>query len=90
MLCEFEQYNIKIKKIFFCPHKPEDNCECRKPKILLLNQAAEEFNLELSKSYVLGDKETETGAVDIYLHGILPPAPFCKEVLFVFWRDANP
>src|SRR3989338_1410999 len=29
---QLKKNNIKIKKTYICPHKPEDNCDCRKPK----------------------------------------------------------
>jgi len=59
MLAEFEPEGIIIKKIYFCPHRPEENCGCRKPKTLLLKKAEEEFNLDLSDSYVIGDAECD-------------------------------
>ena len=33
VLKELQKHIIKIEKTYYCPHKPEDNCECRKPKI---------------------------------------------------------
>ena len=32
MLHKFAQKGITITKTYFCPHAPEENCECRKPK----------------------------------------------------------
>jgi len=53
-------------KIYYCPHHPQVgsvkyriDCNCRKPKPGMLEKAAEEFNLDLSQSYVIGDKYTE-------------------------------
>ena len=45
-----------IDKIYFCPHRPEDNCECRKPNPGMLNQAKKEFNVDLKHSYIIGDR----------------------------------
>ena len=39
------------------PHSPNDHCECRKPKPLMALEAANELNIDLSKSYMIGDKE---------------------------------
>lgn len=39
--------NAHIEAIFFCPHGPDDHCECRKPKPGLLYQIAERFNIDL-------------------------------------------
>lgn len=41
--------------IYFCPHKPEDHCECRKPKPGLLNAIAKDFPHEFSEAIFVGD-----------------------------------
>jgi D,D-heptose 1,7-bisphosphate phosphatase len=51
-----DKFNAFLDGIYFCPHKPEDNCECRKPKPTLLNKAKEENNLDLNKCYIIGDR----------------------------------
>ncbi len=48
-----------IDAFYFCPHKPEDNCSCRKPKPGMIEQAIGDFGIDRSKSYVVGDKETD-------------------------------
>jgi len=45
-----------IDAIYFCPHKTEDACECRKPNPGLLELAAREHGLDLAKSWVVGDR----------------------------------
>jgi len=45
-----------IDAIYFCPHKSEDACECRKPNPGLLQQAAREHGLDLPASWVVGDR----------------------------------
>jgi D-glycero-D-manno-heptose 1,7-bisphosphate phosphatase len=50
---------IEILKTYVCPHKPADNCVCRKPKPFMLNQAAEEFDIDLAQSYMIGDNESD-------------------------------
>jgi histidinol-phosphate phosphatase family protein len=42
--------------IYFCSHHPDDACQCRKPKSGLIQQAAKELDLNLSRSYYVGDK----------------------------------
>ncbi|UCE63787.1 MAG: D-glycero-beta-D-manno-heptose 1,7-bisphosphate 7-phosphatase [Nitrospirota bacterium] len=42
--------------IFFCSHHPDDACQCRKPKPGLILRAAKELDLNLSRSYYVGDK----------------------------------
>ncbi len=59
LLKELKKHNINIKKIYYCPHKPEDNCECRKPKIKFLKDAEKEFNIDLKNSFVIGDRKSD-------------------------------
>ena len=54
-----KRHKIKIKKTYYCPHKPEDNCECRKPKTRFLKEAEKEFNISLKKSFVIGDRKSD-------------------------------
>lgn len=52
-------HGARIDAIYYCPHHPEDNCECRKPKPGLLKKAALEHSIDLTRSYVVGDKKTD-------------------------------
>jgi len=45
----------RLDGIFMCPHAPADECPCRKPKPGLLLRAAEELQLDLSRSWMIGD-----------------------------------
>ena len=49
----------EIDGIFFCPHKPEDACSCRKPEPGLLNEIADRLKMNLSGVYVVGDSERD-------------------------------
>jgi D-glycero-D-manno-heptose 1,7-bisphosphate phosphatase len=62
-----------IDGIYICPHHPDKgfegerseykfDCECRKPKPGLLLQAAKDFNIDLSKSYMIGDSVSDVQA----------------------------
>lgn len=53
---EIEQHGGKIKNIYYCPHHPDDGCDCRKPKPGLLKKAIEENDIDGSKSYMVGDR----------------------------------
>lgn len=74
MLHEFEKNSITITGIYYCSHAPEANCECRKPKTLLIKKAAEEHDADLSKSYFIGDKTSDI-AISINLHHELGKSP---------------
>ena len=54
-----KKHNIKIEKIYYCPHKPEDKCDCRKPKIKFLKDAEKEFRIDFKKSFVIGDRKSD-------------------------------
>ena len=56
---ELKKHNIKIEKTYICLHKPEDNCQCRKPRTKLINDAAKEFDIDLNNSFMVGDKKTD-------------------------------
>lgn len=62
MLEEFKREKIDIKKVFFCPHSPEERCECRKPQPGMIKEAAKEFDIELKNSWMIGDKESDIEA----------------------------
>lgn len=51
-----------IDAIYYCPHLPEDNCSCRKPKPGLLLQAAQDFQINLEKSWMIGNADTDVSA----------------------------
>lgn len=53
---------IKILKTYFCPHSPEDNCQCRKPKPFMFLQAAKDFGIDMANSYTIGDRESDIQA----------------------------
>lgn len=55
LLNELKKQGIKIEKTYFCPHSPEENCNCRKPNTKFIKQAEKEFNIDLKNSFVLGD-----------------------------------
>ena len=42
--------------IYVCPHGPAEGCACRKPRPALLEQAARDLDLDLSRSYLVGDR----------------------------------
>jgi len=51
-----------IDKFYFCPHRPDENCDCRKPKPELILQAINEFSIDVSKSWMVGDSKTDIQA----------------------------
>jgi len=70
LLASLSAAGATVDAIYYCPHHPElgnepfvKACDCRKPRIGMLRQAAEEFNIDLAQSFVIGDRmiDVQTG-----------------------------
>lgn len=68
MLKELSKYKVDISGVYYCVHRPEDNCSCRKPKTGLIEMAIaklkdEGLEVQLKNSYFIGDtiRDIETG-----------------------------
>lgn len=53
---------LPIREIFVCYHDDIDNCDCRKPKPGLILQAAKKYSLDLSQSWMIGDRWKDIAA----------------------------
>lgn len=58
----FTARGVQFDGAYYCPHAPDENCECRKPLPGLLRAAAGELRLDLSRSYMVGDKPSDVQA----------------------------
>lgn len=65
MIKVLEQNNIRLDDIFYCPHHPEftGSCDCRKPKPGMILKAKAKYNIDLTKSFMVGDtlNDIQTG-----------------------------
>lgn len=57
-----QKVNIKIDSYQVCPHHPDEGCDCRKPKPKLLIAAAQAFQIDLSESFMVGDRDSDMNA----------------------------
>lgn len=48
-----------IEEIFFCPHHPDENCDCRKPKLGMFKQIQAKYGMDLSNTFFIGDTYTD-------------------------------
>lgn len=51
----FASDGLMLSGIYYCPHTPDDGCACRKPQPGLLLQAAEQLQIDVSRSWMIGD-----------------------------------
>ncbi len=59
LLASLKEQGITFYRIFVCPHMPEDNCACRKPKTGLLDEFLKSEPIDTEKSFVVGDRESD-------------------------------
>ena len=59
---QFARAGVRFDRYYICPHHPEDNCDCRKPKPKFLLDAAREFGLDLSRCFMVGDRAGDVQA----------------------------
>ena len=62
LIIDLKKKGVLIDKIYYCPHSPDDNCECRKPKTGLFDLARRQFNIDYAKSWMIGDKSSDIQA----------------------------
>jgi histidinol-phosphate phosphatase family protein len=76
-----QSHGIPIAGSYLCTHTPEDGCQCRKPSPFLLQRAAAEHGLDLSASFMIGDREGDilcgrhAGCSTIWLRNTMFPVP---------------
>ena len=51
--------DIGVDDIFICPHDQKSNCNCRKPKIGLINKVKKKYKIDYNRSYLIGDRQSD-------------------------------
>ncbi|RUM66141.1 MAG: D-glycero-beta-D-manno-heptose-1,7-bisphosphate 7-phosphatase [Sulfurospirillum sp.] len=59
MVNEFLKKGIKIEAVYHCPHSPDDDCRCRKPRSGMFSAAKSAFKLDMKNSIMIGDKDSD-------------------------------
>jgi histidinol-phosphate phosphatase family protein len=59
-----EACGVRVAATYLCPHRPDFGCECRKPKPGMILDAARDLNIDLGRSYMVGDSETDSLAAE--------------------------
>ena len=65
MLAQFLNEGISILDTFHCPHLPKSKCFCRKPMPGMFFEARDKYRIDMKKSWVIGDKETDIKAANL-------------------------
>lgn len=56
---ELKKYGAFIDAIYYCPHRPDEGCKCRKPQTELVEQAIKEHFISAGSSWFIGDSESD-------------------------------
>ena len=63
MEAELARCGARLDAVYYCPHHPDDGCQCRKPKPGLIFKAAADLDIRLTNSFMVGDgaRDVEAG-----------------------------
>lgn len=89
LIDEMARDDAHIDAVYYCPHHPHignaqyrKQCECRKPNPGMLHRAAREHDIDLSRSYVIGDKASDINlATNAGARGALVLTGYGRETL---------
>ena len=59
ILDAFSSQGVEFDAVFICPHRPSDGCACRKPQTTLVDAWIREQGVDLARSAVIGDRDTD-------------------------------
>ena len=59
LLEPLKKEGVVFDEVFVCPHMPDDGCDCRKPKTGLVKKFLKDTPIDLERSFVVGDRETD-------------------------------
>lgn len=62
MVAQLKKKGATIHEVAYCPHKPKSGCECRKPNSKMILDLGDKYNIDLDKSYMVGDTDTDIQA----------------------------
>jgi len=76
MQSDLSRFGVVLDDIYYCPHLPEDNCACRKPRTGLFEAAIRDHDVDPTRSFMIGDKilDIEAG-YKVGVRTILVPEP---------------
>ncbi len=87
-----KEFNVSIDKFYYCPFHPDfstaEECSCRKPSIEMVEKAVKEFEIDLSKSFFIGDStaDIECG-MNAGIKTILVKTGYGRETLYMLQKE---
>ena len=70
------QQGARIDARYYCPHHPDDGCDCRKPGTLLFHQASADHAIDLTRALYIGDRMRDVQpGLELGGTGVLVPSP---------------
>jgi histidinol-phosphate phosphatase family protein len=67
LLKDLKKRGVVVDKTYYCPHRPDVNCRCRKPKPGMIEKAMEDFDIDLKNSVIIGDRDDMDGEIARHL-----------------------
>lgn len=64
MIGKFAEQEVEIADVYSCPHVPDEGCSCRKPAPGMFLQAIQDHDIDLTHSWMVGDKDTDMAAAE--------------------------
>ena len=62
---KLKENHIFLQEIYYCPHHDSiTSCECRKPSPYMINQAIEKYDIDINRSYMIGDSKRDIEAAE--------------------------
>ncbi len=88
MIDELSRFNARIDDIRYCPHHPDEECNCRKPRTALFEQVIQERAINVKRSFMIGDtlKDIDAGRA-VGCRTILVTTSFNNEEKFLIKPD---
>lgn len=59
MISTFKEYGVTFDEVYYCSCTPEVGCKCRKPSPYMINKGVEKYQIDITRSWLIGDKESD-------------------------------
>jgi D,D-heptose 1,7-bisphosphate phosphatase len=56
---DLAEFDASVDAIYYCPHHPDEGCDCRKPEPKMVLNATKDLDIDIAQSYVIGDSDKD-------------------------------